>query len=127
MSTEKKFGLSKKNESVFSVLALIFGLVAGIVVWQLTDKTALVVLYTIILVFGAYFLVSMMFANNESDFIPSQRSFRLVWGALLTTVGALLLVSVYSKIELWVAAVILLIVVAVVILVVYMSKGQEGK
>ena len=120
MSTKNRSGLSKKNESVFIALALIIGLVIGIVVWQLTDVHMVVVLYSIILVFGAYYLFSVPFANNEADFVPSQRSFRLVWGAILTTVGALLLVDRYSVIELWIMAVILLVVIAVVVVVAYM-------
>ena len=110
------------SSSEVTAAALIFALVAGIIVWQLTNETVLVVLYVALIAFGIYFLISVPFANNEAGFIPSQRSFRLVWGAILTTIGALLLVTVYSKVDLWMIAVILLVVVAVLILIMLREK-----
>jgi len=124
MSTEKRLVLSKKNESILTAVALIVGLAIGIVVQQLTDKSWLVIIYVLITVFGAYLLITMPFANSESDFIPSQHSFHMVWGLLLTTLGVLLLVSVYaSNVSLWIYVVVLLVVVAVIGLLLYMKSG----
>jgi heme/copper-type cytochrome/quinol oxidase subunit 4 len=49
----------------------------------------------------------------------------LVWGALLTTIGALLLIDAYVKVEIWILAVILLLVVVAIVLFLYMNK-KEG-
>jgi hypothetical protein len=128
MSTEKRLGLSKKNDSMLLTVALLLGLVAGIVVWKLTEGDGhdiLVVPMVLVLTVGVYFLASMPFGSNDSDYIPSQRSFRLVWGALLTTVGALLLVNEYATVQLWILAVILIVVVAIVVLVLFM-KGNKN-
>jgi hypothetical protein len=124
MSTKNTLSLSKRNDSMLLTVALLLGLVAGIVVWQLTNEAWYVIIWVMILVLGIYFLASMPFASNRSDYIPSQQSFRMVWGALLTTVGALLLFRVYGDIEYWMLAVILIAVLAVVILVMFL-KGPE--
>jgi len=124
MSTKDMLGLSKKNDSLLTTVALLLGLVAGIVVQQLTNEGFLVIVYTVILVFGIYYLITIPFADNKSDFIPSQRSFRVVWGSLLTTVGALLLVNVYESIDLWIMVVILLLVITAVILFMFFSKRE---
>jgi hypothetical protein len=118
-------GLSKKDD-MLTVVALLLGLVMGIVVQRLTDESLLVILYVTMLVFGAYYLITVPFANNKGDFIPSQRSFRLVWGALLTTVGALLLVNVYAGIRAWVMLVIILLVIIGIILFLYMDKTERS-
>ena len=125
MSTKDTLSLSGKNGQLLAMVALLVGIVAGIVLWQLTDETAFVVIYTIFVVVGIYFLISMPFASDKSDFIPSQRSFRLVWGALLTAIGALLLVSVYASVEWWIYAVVLLIVIILVALLLLMSNGRN--
>jgi len=122
MSTEKGSVLSKKNDSMLTVVALLLGLVAGIVIYQMTDAGILVVLYTIILVFGIYYLATLPFASNEADYVPSGMSFRLVWGALLTTIGLLLLVNEFSGIDLWIMVVILLIVIVIIVLFLFMNK-----
>jgi hypothetical protein len=124
MSTKNTLSLSKRNDSMLLTVALLLGLVAGIVVWQLTSGAWYVVLWMIILVLGIYFLASMPFASNRSDYIPSQQSFRLVWGALLTTLGALLLFRAYGDLQFWILAVIMIAVVAVVVLVLFL-KGPE--
>jgi peptidoglycan/LPS O-acetylase OafA/YrhL len=124
MSTEKGSVLSKKNDSMLTVVALLLGLVAGIIVYQLTDtKNLLVILYVMLLVFGVYYLISMSYASDVRDFQPSSRSFRLVWGALLTTVGALMLMRTYGVIkEFWILLIVLLLVIAAVILYLFMNK-----
>ena len=123
MSTENGSVLSKKNDSMLTVVALLLGLVAGIVVYQLGDKKEILIIAAMmILVFGIYYLVTMPFSSNAKDYIPSQRSFRLVWGAILTTLGALLLVDIYMKVELWVLFVILLLVIIAIVLYLYMNK-----
>jgi hypothetical protein len=125
MSTKSELSLSKKNESMLFVVTLLLGLVAGVVVWKLTDASFLVIIMVMMLVVGIYFLVSMSFvSSNENDFIPSQRSFRLVWGALLTTLGVLGLVYEYGTVDFWILAMILIVVVAIVVLVLYM-KGNN--
>lgn len=125
MTTNSMLGLSKKDD-MLTVVALLLGLVMGIVVQRLTDESLLVILYVTMLVFGAYYLITVPFANNKGDFIPSQRSFRLVWGALLTTVGALLLVNVYAGIRAWVMLVIILLVIIGIILFLYMDKTERS-
>ena len=102
-------------------------LVAGIVIWQLTGETILVVLYTALTIIGAYFLVCVPFADKEGGFAPSQSSFRLVWGVLLMTIGVLMLITVYSSLDTWIIAVILLAVIALLILVVYMKNIKGSK
>jgi hypothetical protein len=127
MSIKSEYGLSSRNDQMFTALALLVGLITGIIVRQLTEESLLVILYVTILVFGAYFLASMPFVSNEDDYLPSKRSFRLVWGALLTTVSLLLLVGVYSSVDLWISIVILLAVAAALVLYFYIgsSKGKE--
>jgi len=125
MTTKSKMNLVKRNEQMMITIALIAGLVIGIILQQLTNESFLVIIYTTITSLGAYFLISMPFADSRSDYVPSQQSFRMVWGALLTTIGALLLVNVYEGVELWIAVVVLLVVVA--LLVAYtMTKNQKG-
>ena len=117
--------LAKRNEQMMITIALIIGIVVGIVIQQVTEKTFLLIIYTTVTSLGAYFLISMPFADSRSDYIPSQQSFRMVWGALLTTVGALLLVNVFESIPLWISVVILLLVIA--LLVAYtMTRNQKG-
>jgi uncharacterized membrane protein len=113
------------NSPAVTAAALIMALVAGIVVWQLTDETPLVVMYTALVVIGIYFLICVPFAGNEGGFGPSQSSFRLVWGVLLTTIGALMLISVYSALDTWIIAVILLAVIAVLILIVFTRNTKR--
>ena len=128
MSTNNSLSLSGKNGQVLAAVAVLAGIVAGIVLWQMTNESAIVVLYTTLVVVGIYFLISIPFASGESDFIPSQRSFRLVWGALLTTIGVLLLVNIYTSIDdWWIYAVILLIVVIAVALTVFVTGSKGGK
>jgi len=127
MATENKLSLSKKRDQMLTAIAVIIGLAIGIVVQQLTETDNIfVILYVTVLVFGVYFLVSVPFVNNESDYIPSQRSFRLVWGVLLTTIGSLLLVDEYAQQEFWIYIVVLLIVVAVLIMVLFMNSKKQG-
>jgi uncharacterized membrane protein len=123
MSTEKGSVLSRKNDSMLTVVALLLGLVAGILVYQMGDKKELLVIIgMVIMVFGIYFLITMPFSSNQEGYLPSQRSFRLVWGALLTTVGALILFNIYATIDTWVLFVILLLVIAAVVVYLYMNK-----
>ena len=123
MSTENGSVLSKKNDSMLTVVALLLGLVAGMVVYQLGDKKEiLIIIAMMILVFGIYYLVTMPFSSNAKDFAPSQQSFRLVWGAILTTLGALLLADIYMNVEVWVMFVIFLLVVIAIVLYLYMNK-----
>jgi len=124
MSTKSGPVLSKKNDPILTAVALLVGLIAGIVVQQLTDEHWKVIIFVLVTVFGVYFLISMPFVSNESDYVPSQSSFRLVWGALLTTIGMLLLVDVYNAIDLWIMAVILLIVVTLLALILYMKNSR---
>jgi hypothetical protein len=125
MSTKSELSLSKRNESMLFMVTLLLGLVAGVVVWKLTDASFLVIIMIMMLVVGIYFLVSMSFvSSNENDFIPSQRSFRLVWGSLLTALGALALVNEYGAVQFWILAMIFIVVVAVVVLALYM-KGDK--
>jgi|GEM_PF-2717863 len=126
MSTNSKLSLSGKNGQLLMMVALLFGLLIGVVVWKLTDETIMVILYVIMLALGIYFLASMPFASNKSDFIPSQRSFRLVWGIILMAVGALLLVNVYATVELWILGVALIAVIAVLALIMFI-RGPEGE
>jgi len=116
--------LSGKNGQMLMVAMILLGLVAGIVVWKLTDVTPLVILWMILLVLGAYFLISMPFASNKSDYIPSQRSFRLVWGIILITVGILLIVNIYATVDLWILAVVLIAVIAILAIIMFL-RGQE--
>ena len=125
MTTKSVLGLSKKDD-MLTVVALLLGLVIGIVVQQLAGGSILVILYTVLLVFGIYYLITVPFANNTRDFVPSQRSFRLVWGALLTTVGALLLVNVYMTIQFWIMLVVLLLVAAAIVLFLFMNKTERS-
>jgi len=124
MSTNNGSVLSKKNDSMLTAVALLVGLVAGIVVQQLTDEHWTVIIYVLVTVFGAYFLMTVPFASNEPDYIPSQSSFRLVWGAILTTVGLLLLLNVYAGLELWIMVVVLLIVIVIIVLLLYMKSSR---
>jgi hypothetical protein len=125
MSTKNVLSLSGKNGQILMAAMLLLGLVAGIVVWKLTDATVLVVLYTMMLVLGIFFLVTMPFASNKSDFIPSQRSFRLVWGIILVAAGALLLVNVYATVRFWILAVIMIAVIAILALLMFMRGSEE--
>jgi len=125
MSTKNGLSLSGKNGQILLFAVLLLGLVAGIVVWKLTDKTPLVILYVMTLALGVFFLVSMPYAGNKKDFIPSQRSFRLVWGIILTAVGALLLVNVYARMDLWILAVVLIAIIAVLALIMFMRGSEE--
>jgi len=125
MSTKNKLSLSGKNGQILMAATLLLGLVAGIVVWQMTGKTPLVVFYVMTMALGVFFLITMPYASNKGDFIPSQRSFRLVWGIILTAVGALLLVNVYATVDLWISVVVLIAIIAVLALVMYMRGSEE--
>jgi quinol-cytochrome oxidoreductase complex cytochrome b subunit len=125
MSNKKNQG-PMRNDPMLSVLALLIGLIAGIAVQQLTEKEWYVILFITIIAFGVYYLISLPFAENGKDFIPSQRSFRLVWGSLLTTVGVLLTVNTYSSLSIYVAAIILLAVAVVIVLYFYLSRSEAS-
>jgi len=125
MTTKSTFGLL--NSPAVTAAALILALVAGLVVWQLTGETMLVILYTALAVIGVYLLISVPFAGNDGGFAPSQSSFRLVWGVLLTAIGVLLLIMVYSSLDIIWMIVILLAVIALLILVVYIKNIKGSK
>ena len=127
MSTNSSLSLSGKNGQLLATVALLAGVLIGILLWQLTDAGILVIAAAVILVLGVYFLICVPFASDKSDFIPSQRSFRLVWGALLTAIGALLLVREYASVEWWIYVVVLLIVVILVALLLFASNGGNKK
>jgi uncharacterized membrane protein HdeD (DUF308 family) len=125
MSRNNGSVLSKKNDSMLTVVALIFGLVAGILVYQLGDKKDLLVIVgMIMLVFGIFYLITLPFANTKSDYIPSQQSYRLVWGVLLTVIGALILINIYVGLDVWVLLVILLLAIALIALFMYFNKRE---
>ena len=130
MSKNNMLSLSGKNGQMLLVAMLLIGVVIGIVAWQLTrsgsvlDGVLIIAAFTV-LVLGIYFLVSAPFASTVDDYIPSQRSFRLVWGVILTTVGALLLVHIYIGMIWWVYVVVLIAVIAVLALIMFF-KGSEG-
>jgi phosphatidylglycerophosphate synthase len=125
MSTKNVLSLSGKNGQMLMIAMLLLGLVIGIVVWQVTTAPWWVVLCVMTLVLGIFFLITMPYSSNKSDFIPSQRSFRLVWGIILTTVGALLLVNVYATVEWWISAVVLIAIIAVLALIMFMRGSEE--
>ena len=127
MSTNNSLSLSGKNGQMLAMIALLVGIVTGIVLWQLTDAGILVIAAAGFFVLGVYFLICVPFASDKSDFIPSQRSFRLVWGALLTAIGALLLVREYASVEWWIYVVVPLVVVIVVALLLFASNGGNKK
>ena len=122
MSTNNGTALSKKNDPMLSAIALILGLVIGIILYQMTDGGFMVIIYTMLLVFGIYYLATVPFVSNEGDYAPSMRSFRLAWGALLTTLGLLLLINEYSGMDLWVMLVIILVVVILIIAFIFVNK-----
>ena len=123
--------LSGKNGQMLLVAMLLIGVVIGIVAWQLTKSGslldgALIIAAFTVLILGIYFLISVPFASSEEDFIPSQRSFRLVWGVILTTVGALLLVYIYSTgVKWWLYLVVLIAVIAILALVMFFKGSEE--
>lgn len=119
--------LNSKNDPMLTIIALLVGLISGIAVWQMTEAPWYVILFVTMTVFGIYYLISLPFAENGNDFVPSQRSFRLVWGSLLTAVGVLLIVNVYSSLELWMAAIILLIVAVLIVLYFYLNRSGALK
>jgi peptidoglycan/LPS O-acetylase OafA/YrhL len=127
MSTQNGSGLSRKNDSMLTVVALLLGIVAGIVMYQIgNEKNLLIIVGMIILVFGLYYLVTMPFSSDERDYLPSTRSFRLAWGALLTAVGLLLILDIYVGIDAWIMLVIILVVVIAVIVYMFMNNKREA-
>jgi 1,4-dihydroxy-2-naphthoate octaprenyltransferase len=125
MSTNNRSALSKKNDSMLTAVALIFGIVAGILVYQLGDKKdLLVIIAMIMLVFGIFYLLTMPYSSKQSDYLPSQQSFRFVWGMLLTVIGALILINIYIGLQTWVLLVIILLAVALIALFLYFNKKE---
>jgi len=110
---------------MLDVLALVIGLAAGVIVQQTMGGDLLVILYVTLLVIGIYLLISVPFAGKESDYVPSQRSFRLVWGTLITLAGALLLINEYVSQEWYIYVVMVLIVIALLIAAQYLSASKE--
>ena len=125
MSTKNVLSLSGKNGQILLLAVLLLGLVIGIVIWQLTSAPIWAIIYVMALALGVFFLVTMPYASNKKDFVPSQRSFRLVWGIILTAIGALLLAREYAGVDWWILAVVLIAVIAVLALIMFMRGSEE--
>ena len=68
---------------------IIASVALGLIVWKVADLEFQSVFYTMFIVIGVYLFIASFFADAKLDFAPSDSSFYLVIGTLLTTVGAL--------------------------------------
>ena len=118
------FNLSGRNGQTLFLAVIVLGIVAGIVIMQMTEKGLWVMLYTLLIAVGVYFLMTLPFVDSKDDFAPSSQSFNLVWGAVLTVLGSMLLISVYTKIDLWLMIVIPLAVIAI-LAILMMMRGSK--
>ena len=103
---------------------LIASIALGIIIWQLGNFGFQSVFYTIFVVTGVYLIAASFFKNATLDFAPSDSSFYLVIGTLLTTVGALGFVDMMTDVEMWVLVVVFILVFA--ILIIYRSVSKKG-
>ena len=103
---------------------LIASVAIGLIVWKVGDFGPQSIFYTIFVVVGAYLIVASFFKDAQLDFAPSESSFYLVIGTLLTTVGVLGFVDMLTDVEVWVLVVAFILVFA--LLIMYRSVSRKG-
>ena len=103
---------------------LIASVALGIVIWKVGDLAPQSILYTMFLVTGIYLVTVSFFMDAALDFAPSDSSFYLVIGTLLTTVGALGFVDMLTDVEVWVLVTVFILVFA--LLIIYRSISRKG-
>ena len=110
----------------YGILAgiLIASVAIGLIVWKVGGYGFQSVFYTIFVVVGVYLIAASFFKEAQLDFAPSESSFYLVLGTLLTTVGALGFVDMMTDVELWVLVVVFILVFA--LLIIYRSVSRKG-
>ncbi len=103
---------------------LIASVAIGLIVWKVGDFGPQSIFYTIFVIVGAYLIVASFFKDAQLDFAPSESSFYLVIGTLLTTVGVLGFVDMLTDVEVWVLVVAFILVFA--LLIMYRSVSRKG-
>ena len=103
---------------------IIASVALGLIVWKVADLEFQSVFYTMFIVIGVYLFIASFFADAKLDFAPSDSSFYLVIGTLLTTVGALGFVDLLTDVEMWVLVAVFILVFA--ILIMYRSISKKG-
>lgn len=103
---------------------IIASVALGLIVWKVADLEFQSVFYTMFVVIGVYLFIASFFADAKLDFAPSDSSFYLVIGTLLTTVGALGFVDLLTDVEMWVLVAVFILVFA--ILIMYRSISKKG-
>ena len=103
---------------------IIASVALGIVVWKAADLEFQSIFYTMFVVIGVYLFLASFFADAALDFAPSDSSFYLVIGTLLTTVGVLGFVDLLTDVEMWVLVAVFVLVFA--ILIIYRSISKKG-
>ena len=103
---------------------IIASVALGLIVWKVADLEFQSMIYTMFIVIGVYLFIASFFADAKLDFAPSDSSFYLVIGTLLTTVGALGFVDLLTDVEMWVLVAVFILVFA--ILIMYRSISKKG-
>ena len=103
---------------------IIASVALGLIVWKVADLEFQSIFYTMFVVIGVYLFIASFFADAKLDFAPSDSSFYLVIGTLLTTVGALGFVDLLTDVEMWVLVAVFILVFA--ILIMYRSISKKG-
>ena len=96
----------------------------GLVVWKIGDFDWPAIFYTMFVVIGVYLFIVSFFMDAALDFAPSDSSFYLVIGTLLTTVGVLAFVDLLTDVEMWLLVAIFIFVFA--LLIIFRSISKKG-
>ena len=103
---------------------IIASVALGLIVWKAADLEFQSMIYTMFIVIGVYLFLASFFADAKLDFAPSESSFYLVIGTLLTTVGILGFIDLLTDVEMWVLVAVFILVFA--ILIIYRSISKKG-
>jgi len=118
--------MNKNTLSAVTLGLLLLSVAAGIIVWQVTDKGLEVALCVILLIFGIG-LIALSFLDSgvPSKFGPSESTYKLVIGTIITVFGVAGLLSIFTDLNTWILAALIIIVIAVLGMIIALTNGKK--